>query len=77
MGRSDDGDAHACTSIGMSTDLGIGLLTFFSKQGGNKFLQQNSDFLPTVVVGDHPSVDNTTTNVEKCRCCLYLSVVEV
>ncbi len=41
MGSSNYGNTHS--SIDMSTDLGIGFLPFFSKQGG-EFLQQSFSF---------------------------------
>jgi hypothetical protein len=41
MGGADHGNTHL--SIDTSTDLGMGFLPFFSKQGG-KFLQQSFGF---------------------------------
>jgi hypothetical protein len=57
----NDGSAHA--SIDISTNLGIGFLPFFSKQGGAEcFFNKVLAFLPR-----RPSVD--TTKGEKSRRC--------
>jgi hypothetical protein len=61
MGGSNDGNAHAST-IDISTDLGIGFLPFFCKQGG-KLLQQSFGFS----LRSRPSVD--ATKEENCLRC--------
>jgi hypothetical protein len=61
MGGSNYCNDHMHMRIGISTDLGIGFLPFFSKQDG-KFLEKVLASLPSI-----PSVD--TTKGEKCRRC--------
>jgi hypothetical protein len=61
MGGADHGNTHL--SIDTSTDLGMGFLPFFSKQGG-KFLQQSFGFFAKETIHRHQERRKVPTLLE-------------